>query len=215
MASAEMEGVLRSNGEGNSTMPRAGRPSRWNVRRRLVQKMDFLLEDEGATPAPSEEELQLYLTAHLSRYAVPDRLTIRHVFVSRERHGDTAQVATGLRDALLSGTEPASLGDPFVRGSEFRLLSEKDLAGIFGTAFARQVSVLESGTWSGPIESSFGSHLVLVSERRPGRSPDLAAVREYVTRDWWADRRELKSREALDRLQASYTVRVEGEVSKP
>lgn len=179
------------------------------VRRRLVQKMDFLLEDGAPLPEPTDQDLAAYLTAHAERYAAPDRVTLEHVFVSRERHPDAPADAARLRDALAAGADPASLGDPFLRGREFRLASERDLAGVFGTGFARRVMAVPAGEWAGPIESGYGSHVVRVGERRPGGAPPLEAVRETVLRDWRAERREEASRAALDRLRASYEVRVD------
>ena len=98
------------------------------VRRRLLQKMEFLLEGLHPVPEPSDVELAAYLAAHADRYRAPARIDLTHVFVSRDRHGAAAQaVATGLRAALEAGGEPSTLGDPFLRGRELRAQSERDL----------------------------------------------------------------------------------------
>src|SRR5687768_10583680 len=41
------------------------------VRRRLAQKMQFLLEDEAAAIEPSDEELQAFLDTRAERYRAP------------------------------------------------------------------------------------------------------------------------------------------------
>ena len=47
------------------------------VRRRLAQKMTFLLEDRAAAPAPTAEEVEAYYAAHAGDYREPRRTTFR------------------------------------------------------------------------------------------------------------------------------------------
>ena len=54
------------------------------VRRRLIQKMEFLLEAE-ADAEPPEAELAAALAASPGRYALPERLSLEQVFLSTER----------------------------------------------------------------------------------------------------------------------------------
>jgi hypothetical protein len=181
------------------------------VRRRLIQKMDLLLENTEQVPAPTDAELQAYLAAHGSRYASPPRVSFTHVFVSAQRAGDrVGSEAEALRAQLDAGTDPATLGDPFLRGREFRLHAQGELASIFGAPFAAEVMALPEGAWSAPLRSTFGLHLVRVSEKRAGTAPDLAAVREQVEREWRVERRAALDREARARMRARYVVRVEG-----
>ncbi len=179
------------------------------VRRRLVQKMEFVLEGSAAIPEPSDEELQGYLDAHAERYALPERLTLTHVFVSADRHGEQAQpVAERLHGLLLGGEDPADLGDPFLRGREFPLKTERELAAIFGAPFAAQAKSLPLGTWSEPLRSSFGLHLVRVTARTAGRQPTLAEVRATLRRDWQDERRTQMSQAELARVRQRYEIHV-------
>ncbi|HWP66497.1 MAG TPA: peptidylprolyl isomerase [Candidatus Limnocylindria bacterium] len=180
------------------------------VRRRLLQKMEFLLEGLHPVPEPTDAELEAYLEAHADRYRTPARIDLVHVFVSRDRHGDGAgAVAAALREQLLAGANFAALGDPFLRGRELRAQSEQDLAGIFGPAFARAVVELPVDTWSPPIASSYGLHLVRVRARNPAALPPLARIRATVQQDWVDERRRATLRAAVDELRQKYVVRVE------
>jgi hypothetical protein len=111
----------------------------------------------------------------------------------------------------VAGADPATLGDPFLRGRDFRLHAQGELASIFGAPFATEVMGLPENTWSAPIRSTFGFHVVRVSEKRPGTGPELASVRDQVEREWRAERRATLDRDARARLRARYVVRVEGE----
>ncbi len=184
------------------------------VRRRLIQKMQLLLENTETVPPPSDAELEAFLAAHATRYASPPRVTFTQVFVSAQRAGDGAgSEAEALRARLDAGADPSTLGDPFLRGREFRLHSQAELASIFGPAFAAAVMALPGETWSAPLRSTFGLHLVRVSETRPGAAPELASVREQVEREWRVERRATLDREARARLRSRYVVRVEGAAS--
>jgi len=182
------------------------------VRRRLVQKMEFLTEGLEPLPTPTDHDLQTYLDAHAAHYAVEDRVTLTQVFASTDRHADAApRLAGQWREQLLAGAEPSTLGDPFLRGRDFTLVSERDLAGIFGNAFAGQVMQVPAGTWSAPIVSSYGVHLVRVDAHVPGHHPALAEVRAAVSRDWYDEHRADADRAALARLRQRYDVRIDGQ----
>ncbi len=180
------------------------------VRRRLVQKMDFLLEGSTPLPTPTDAELETFLAANAARYARPDRITIEQVFASFGTPGEPAEArATGWLAALAKGASPATLGDPFMRGRTLPAQSQEDLTGIFGPEFAAAVVALPVGEWHGPILSSYGAHDVRVTARTPGSVPPLAEVRDPVLRDWRAERREALDRQALDDLRTRWTVRIE------
>jgi hypothetical protein len=181
------------------------------VRRRLVQKMQVLIDDIEPVPTPTDAELEAYRAAHAAEYASPPRVSLIHVFVSKQRAGDGADAeAATLRAQLESGSDAAGLGDPFVRGRELRLHSWNELASIFGSPFADAVMQLPQGTWSQPIRSAYGVHLVRVTEKQSGASPALPEVRQRVEREWRQERRQALNQEARARLRSRYVVRVEG-----
>ena len=85
-------------------------------------------------------------------------------------------------------------GDPFLLEQDYRELAGQDVERLFGRAFAARVAELPVGRWSGPVESGYGLHLVLVRERTPARLHDLAEVRDVVANEWRAVRREEANR---------------------
>lgn len=180
------------------------------VRRRLVQKMQFLLEDEAAGIEPTDEELKAHMGANVDRYRSPAVISFRHVFVSRDRLGEGVKAeAARLLEALRGGADPGSLGDPFLQGSAWSKRTAKEIDAVFGAAFAEGAFAAKEGSWAGPIESSYGAHLLLVSERAEGRAPALAEVRARVREDFRAARREEARREAMERLRAQYQIVIE------
>jgi hypothetical protein len=180
------------------------------VRRRLVQKMEFVAR--GATPErePSTAELQAFLDAHAERYAAKAAVSFRQVFLSRDRRGDAAHdEAVRALAALRAGADPGAVGDPFLQGASWTARTEPEVAVVFGDAFAKAVVALAPGAWSDPIASSYGEHLVRVESRAPAGAPALAAVLARVREDWLAARREEDDRAAHRRLRERYVIDVE------
>jgi parvulin-like peptidyl-prolyl isomerase len=71
------------------------------------------------------------------------------------------------------------------------------------------VADLEPGTWSEPIRSPYGLHLVWVSERDVANVPALDAVRSRVLSAYRAERRAEYLTRMVDELRAAYEVRIE------
>jgi peptidyl-prolyl cis-trans isomerase C len=175
------------------------------VRRRLVQKMELLTEDLEPVPAPDDATLAAWLAAHADRYAAPLRVSLEHVFVA----GAHPEAARALGARLAAGADARALGDPFLHGRTFAARTTGELARVFGDGFARAAAALPAGTWSAPIRSSYGLHLVRVTARDAGGPAALAAVRDAVARDWTAAEREQANRAARARVRARYRVTVE------
>lgn len=180
------------------------------VRRRLVQKMEFVLRGAAGPSEPSTAELQAFLDAHAARYGARQAVSFRHVFLSRDRRGEAARDdAARALVALRGGADPAAAGDPFLQGVAFKGRTEPEVAAIFGDAFAKAVVGLTPGAWSEPIRSSYGEHLVRVDDRVEASAPALSAVLARVREDWLAARRDEDDRAALRRLRERYVIDVE------
>ena len=183
------------------------------VRRRLRQKIEFLTDDLLTTRDPTEEQLQSYLAENADDFRIAPRVSFAHVYINPDRHGDEVyRVAEHLLASLRSGgsdSDSAVAGDPFLLPGEYDRESEDRIAGQFGRDFATRLADLPLGRWAGPVESSFGVHLVLIRERIPEKAPTLDAVRDAVARDWMAARREEASEAFYRKLSERYSIIVE------
>lgn len=180
------------------------------VRRRLAQKLTFILEDAGATGPPSQAEVEEYFAQHAERYRRPGRTTFDHVFLSGDSRTDPAGDAAVLLGEL-RGVDDAGwqrLGDPFMLARGYAARSDQEIAGLFGRVFTEAVAGLPVGGWNGPVESTYGVHLVRVNGRTPSRAPALAEVRDRVTADLREDRRRDRSLAAYQELRDEYEVRL-------
>ena len=182
------------------------------VRRRLAQKMTFLLEDRAAARAAAPEDVEAYFAVHAERYREPGRTTFRHVFLSRDRRADPARDAAGLLPEVRAGRGGRwrRLGDPFMLLREYAGRSDQEIAELFGGEFAAALAAVAAGAWQGPFESAHGAHLVEVLDRTEPRLPALDEVRERVAADLLESRRRERNRAALQALRERYEVRRPG-----
>jgi hypothetical protein len=181
------------------------------VRRRLRQKMEFMVEDMAAAE-PTDDDLRSYLTFHSDKFRTEERLTFRHVFLSARRaaslDNDARRVAAGLSGAH-SDIDPSSLGDPFLHGEGFRGMTRRDVAGAFGDGFAEHLFAMEQDRWQGPVRSTYGLHFVFLEDRTPEALPQLDAVRAAVRREVMNARR-ITAEETLYRtLRQRYAISVQ------
>jgi hypothetical protein len=183
------------------------------IRRRLRQKIEFVTDDVAALAEPSDEELSAYLKAHADTFRVQREFTFRQVYLNPERHGehlvrDTAQLLAHLRQAG-DKADVAELGDSFLLEHRFQLLPASEVVKQFGEKFAMKLGELSLGQWDGPIESGYGVHLVLISQRTEGRVPELAEVRDAVRREWANARRLEANDKFYQELLKHYVVTIE------
>ena len=183
------------------------------IRRRLRQKMEFLVEDAVDQLPPTDEELQAWLDAHPEVFRAEQRVAMRQVYFNPERRGTTARAdAEKLLARLRAGGAGAggdSLGDPSMLPAELPLGPLSEVARAFGTEFAAKVDAIAPGQWAGPLESPYGLHLVLVSERVEPVRPALADVRPLVEREFTAERRTAQLQALYERLLEKYRVSIE------
>ena len=176
------------------------------VRRRMRQKMDFLLDDL-ATIEPTDKELQQFLSEQAERFRLDAHFSFDHFYIA---DGDAA-MATVILDQLRAG----KLSEESVAVSSGLLpdriddLSETQVSALLGSTFTRQLMQLEPGDWAGPIESPYGVHLVRIDRMVESVVPPLAVIRSDVRREWLFDRRAASRDKMIDALREKYRITIE------
>lgn len=183
------------------------------VRRILVEKLRLLAATLAPTEIPTEEELVRAFEAQRESLRQPERRSLVHVFLSRDRRGERAQSeAERLRRRIeREQIEPAAairLGDAFPLGHALDRRSPADLERSFGSDFAASVFALEPEHWSLPIASAYGLHLVWLEQSFPGELPDFEEVRLRLRRELEQQARDRKLEALLAELRTRYEVAV-------
>lgn len=177
------------------------------VRRRLAQKIDFMVADTASTVDPGEAELRGYYLAHAERYRTTATISFSHIYFSRERRRDAENDATeALRLAAGNPAIRPTDGDRLLLDDSYRDLDRHAVESLFGAAFAQAVFASPAGAWRGPVNSGFGVHLVYVTDMRPAQQRSFEEVRATVASEWLRERSRAMRADYLDRLRAKYGV---------
>lgn len=181
------------------------------IRRRLRMKLDLVSEELASQTDPTDAELLAFMQQHADSYRIDPAVAFLQVYFNPDKRRDAAAEAKVTLSRLRkeSWTEPHALGDPSLLPQQVALTSQSDVSRQFGEEFTAAILQLEPGQWSEPVRSSFGWHLVFVSETRPGRMPELSEVRDAVERDWFAVRRKEMQEEFYRQLRKRYDVVIE------
>ena len=175
------------------------------IRRRLAQKMAFLVQDTARLAEPGNAELRRFYDANRTRYQAPARISFTQIFFRNE-----ADAQKGL--AQLATRSPDELGDSSMLERDHAEADAQAVTSQFGDAFNRQVFGLETGPWHGPVASPYGFHLVRVSARQATQPLAYEAVRAQVLEDWQREAQTRTSQRFFAELLKKYDVVVDDSV---
>jgi hypothetical protein len=187
------------------------------VRRRLRLKMEYLNEAAAGALTASEAELKAYLKAHPEKFEIDPMMAFQQVFLNPQRRGDKIDADAGMILVSLKRNPqrvPASFGDTTLLPAGMPLTPKTEIARTFGPEFAEALDKTPAGEWIGPIASGLGYHIVRVSERKPGRVPELAEARDQVLREWSNDKRMEIDESTFNELLKRYRVVIDGGAAK-
>ncbi len=185
------------------------------IRRRLVQKVEFLTDGLANLQQPSEQDLRSYYAERKDEYQFPAQVTFAHVFFSPDSRGATQAEADARAalDAIRAGgvsLEGAlDMGDRIMLETAYEAHSPAQVRRVFGLEFTDALFAIGEAGWHGPIRSGYGAHLVFLQEWVAAEEPAWELVAPQVEADWRLERQT----EARDLMYSTvleqYTVVVE------
>lgn len=187
------------------------------IKRRLVQKLDYIARGFAeSTFEITDTEVEAYFEENKADFYIQPRITFTHVFFSAERHGASGameRAADALQKIRAEGVRHATAGqygDRFLYGLNFADRSKVLIQGQFGDAMANALfsGEVPAGEWSGPFETEYGAHIVLLASLRPGRAPDLVEVLPQVTQQASRSLADRRANEASQQIVDRYDVEV-------
>jgi len=180
------------------------------IRRRLIQKVEFLTSDLAAVPEPSDASLRAYYAANAVAFTSAPTVTFEHVYFDPDVAGSEAarRRAESQRSQLATrDTVKPDGGDPFPLQSSYAQLDRSSAVQLFGqTPIVDELFAQPSGEWVGPLRSGYGWHLVRVKSRSAGTLQPFDAVRERVRQDYLQDQARVEQEGRYARLLKQYTV---------
>ena len=165
------------------------------VKRHLAMVMRLAAGHVAPSARPTEADVEAYVAAHETELATPARVRFTQVYLARARRGDALEtsadtVLATLRSGAVPAERAAALGDPFPTGSMIGPLSDVEIDRRFGPGFAAALAAAPQETWTGPIHSPYGLHLVWVQERLPSTMPSTNALRGRIVHHLLRERQD-------------------------
>ena len=158
------------------------------VRRRLVQKLEFLAQevDESAiTPA----EVSNFYAANLADYTLPKRYSLSQIYIAE------AGKSADIKIQLEAGADWQTLGQSSLLPRRMIRKSAREITSTFGVEFTDNIVDLSPEKWHGPVSSTFGFHFVRLDAVVSSEVTPLAHVERQVLSDMLHQKRE----ESLER----------------
>ncbi|MGD9236040.1 MAG: peptidylprolyl isomerase [Desulfobacterales bacterium] len=183
------------------------------IRRRLRQKMEFLNADLVEIQAPTEAQLLAYFDVNQDRFRRPDRFSLQQVYLNPDKRPDDVKRAAVELLAVLNstpalGADPGLLGDATMLPAQLDGATWREVSNTFGPGFAKDLANMPVGRWSGPYESSYGLHLVRITNRKSGGLPAMAEIRPVLEREWRAENSKAANERFYQTLRARYDVEI-------
>lgn len=186
------------------------------VERRVAQKFEFIQQDLGVPDNPNDTTLRRWYERHRLQYLTGPRVTVSQVYFSPDRDGESA--ARGRAQHTLArlkvdrATRAPTLGDAFPGPSDVGPLSHDDAVRIFGdSVLTTTLFNLPVGSWSAPLRSGYGWHLVYVSHRLPPYVPSFEEIHGRVADDYRDEQRRILNAQQYEKLRSKYHIEYAGD----
>jgi len=181
------------------------------IRRRLVQKWEFLERDLEVTPDPSDAALERYYEQNRAQFTDPPTVTFSHVFFSPDSGGSDAakrRAEAVLRRVQLQKVLRApDAGDRFPLQRDYAGLNNIDVAQLFGQfPIVDAVFSSPTGQWVGPVESGYGWHLIFISRRQAATLPPFSSIKDRVRQAYLEVTRREASEKKFEGTKLGYAI---------
>jgi hypothetical protein len=172
------------------------------IRRRLAQKLEFLIQDTARLAEPGDEQLRPFFEARRTEFQTPARVSFTQLYFKSE-----AAARQGLEQLAMRSAD--ELGERTLLDRDHVRAEEQTVTSQFGREFAGAVFELELGSWHGPVASAYGFHLVRVSAREAAEPRSLEEVRGPVTEEWHRQQQARAKEQFFAALLKKYDVVVD------
>lgn len=188
------------------------------IRQRLIQRIEYLFEDNDETADVGRDELMKFYTEYRDDYMEPDVYTFTHVFFNDELRGvDGAreaakQLLVELNEQVIPFSGSLALGD---RPLYFQNYVERTRDFVEAHLGQELISMLDrvepsTSTWYGPVQSPYGWHLVLLVWRKSAQLPGLKEIEDRVREDYERMQKKRTQEKQIDQIIDSYEVKLSG-----
>jgi parvulin-like peptidyl-prolyl isomerase len=188
-------------------------PEQMEVIRRDVEanlRVRNMLERLSASDAPpTDEELRAYYEKHIDVYKTAEEVRASHILKAPSRGEQRQTVYEELREVrakLLGGEDFDQLAKKHSDKADDHIDLGFFKRGELAEEFEMVAFSMNVGEISPVFASPFGFHVVKLTDRKPATPKPFEEVREQVREHLLADRKQEKTRELVEQLQAKAVI---------
>jgi hypothetical protein len=190
------------------------------IRRRLMQKMDYLAQGFYDEKAPlTEVDLRAYYETNREDYRRVATATFTHVFVASGKglswekgEARALKLLKGLNAGQVPFENSGLYGERFLYNRNYVNRDDEEIASHFGLNFKQEIFSLVLSNppgplkWQGPLKSNYGWHLVLVTKKTPMYIPEFQDVSAAVLADAQRQQQREIKQLAIEMLISKYQI---------
>lgn len=180
------------------------------IKRRLKQKYEFLVKDLISSSEVSESELQTFYEDHKADFKTDRLYSFSQYYFSTDKRASPLEDAkefsqiqqkTNPNHAVKSfKTDPIHLKQGFVNITEHQIRQE------FGIDFLNQIKTQNPSSWTDPLSSGFGIHVVFMDSIGLSQTLEFEDVRDQVSAAYEEELTNTYNRNLLNKLKEGYDV---------
>lgn len=170
------------------------------VRQRMRLKMEFLSDGMAGSLMPDEATLADWFKGHAKDFTPPAIVSFVQIPLGEQDD------ARALISRLEAGAGPGLVGRSSLLPQHLDEATEAVVDGNFGTGYYALLTQLPVGRWAGPVESSYGTHVVMVRSRVSPPTPALDEVRRQVVESWRREQSETLRDTQFSTLLSRYEI---------
>jgi len=176
------------------------------IKRRLVQKMEFVSSDLSQLAKPTTKELERYLQKNASDYQEPTKVSFLSTYLN-PANGNVTKRLNQIKN-IVNKSNYVELSDSFLLPLKYDLVTYQELSRRFGKKFSQKLATLKEGSWSEPIKSGYGLHLVYISKKIEGALPPIDGIKQILTNRYMQKQREKGNIEFYKMLKKNYIIEI-------
>ena len=175
-----------------------------------VEYVVLSLEEIAKTVVVTEDKLKAFYDEQKDQYTTPERRKISHIlFAINDKTDEKTALAKALKAKQELATKDFAAMAAELSDDKLSAKNGGDLGlftpGVMEKAFENAASALALGEVSNPVKSSFGYHLIKVTELMPGAVKPFDAVKAEVSKAYQKAQAENAFYEAGEKLtETSY-----------
>ena len=151
------------------------------IKERLAQKMEFIAYDTYTLPAPSNDELKKFMSAHSEKYTEEGKIHFTQSMI---------------------GVDTGEFEKEYT-------LTKFEVSNIFGRLFAEALFSLKADKKAHKLESAYGAHDIQIISKVAGKPKSFDAVKEKLKDDYLSVQKEEKNKAIYEKIKSQYAISID------